>query len=622
MKLILLIRKRLLALAILLYALLLVSCHNNDESSKLMEKTITFNLRTIDLTLSRSTIGEGYENGSFGDWLAFYQFDSNGHYERRYLMAQSDFDSQDVQQKVNTYVVKMDSESTGEKHFVVVEAPDIALLPEPAAGTMLDALLHVTTVNNGLLLPPFIMSSVTDEGLGYVTINDVALPDNKINVDLVRRVARFDIENDPLASGIVIDKVYVKNRRTKGYVGNVKGYPADVTTNMLEIDAAELTNGGKSFYLYPTLLTADSEQEEKTAIWATTKLFKEGIAGPMLRLNLTDDIEIQANHLYRLDTKKIGGEGYFDISVKDWEDGTSSDWFAIEDCILLPDDNAQIFKGTQIKGNYVKIGSNVTIPYRIVRIISDTQPEDKVVDCDGILPKWLTIESTTAVAGGGYYRHEIVYTINRMPQNTQFAITYLGDRVADEDMLNIGFLDPYPETPLPCLSYGNYLYSPIHMNQTTYLTHNQTDKAYYAGVTAYTLYQVMDGIVNNEVVDPSPEGWTVLDNEQAENYISRVSTNLVSAMDNGYVYTYKWVENEDESTQMRILAGYPNKNKPTLKDLACFGTWPYVAWAEIRLSDMTVTNSTYGTSWKVTSNYGIPYRCIRAKDIDLNTKTE
>ena len=51
--------------------------------------------------------------------------------------------------------------------------------------------------------------------------------------------------------------------------------------------------------------------------------------------------------------------------------------------------------------------------------------------------------------------HEIVYTVTAHPVKTsQFAITHLSGAVTDENLLAIGFVDPYPGTPLPCLSRG------------------------------------------------------------------------------------------------------------------------------------------------------------------------
>ena len=69
-------------------------------------------------------------------------------------------------------------------------------------------------------------------------------------------------------------------------------------------------------------MTSTLEQNEKTVVWATTKLANTNTEGPTLYLNLTADINVEANYLYQLNTKKIAGSTGFDISVEEWKDGT------------------------------------------------------------------------------------------------------------------------------------------------------------------------------------------------------------------------------------------------------------------------------------------------------------
>ena len=53
----------------------------------------------------------------------------------------------------------------------------------------------------------------------------------------------------------MIDKVYIKNRYTQGFIGDVSGNAGNISSDVLEIPAADLANDGKSFYLYPTQLS-------------------------------------------------------------------------------------------------------------------------------------------------------------------------------------------------------------------------------------------------------------------------------------------------------------------------------------------------------------------------------
>ncbi len=486
-----------------------------------------------------------------------------------------------------------------------------------ATNTIEELLNSKTVAESGKLNPPFVMSNVKTDGKEYVTVADVESSDNQIDVKLKRRVARFDLLNDPAESGLVIDKVYIKNRYTQGFIGDISGNAGNISSDVLEIPAADLANDGKSFYLYPTQLTSTLEQNEKTVVWATTKLANTNTEGPTLYLNLTADINVEANYLYQLNTKKIAGSTGFDISVEEWKDGTSIDWVTIEDGISVMDNKATIIAGTDIKGTYVKIAADAAMPYTIKRVVTDYSSAALDAAYDGSLPKWLTISSSTKDAGSGLYRHEIIYTVTAHPaKTTQFAITHLNGAVSDENLLVIGFANPYPGTPLPCLSWGEKLYSPVHCCQSTYLVHNTVDKAYFCGTEGYTFNTPMQGKSGNEGAKKlCPEGWTALNSAEAKDYILWVGEHLKSRVMEA-VYTYCWFDKDGEATNLRILGGYSNKTAPNVKDLACYGTWPSVAWVNINKGEaLSIDDKTFYDyhNWDVKKDYGIPYRCIRDK---------
>ena len=228
------------------------------------------------------------------------------------------------------------------------------------------------------------------------------------------------------------------------------------------------------------------------------------------------------------------------------------------------DDKATIIAGTEIKGTYVKIAADAAMPYTIKRVVTDYSSAALDAAYDGSLPAWLTISSSTKNAGSGLYRHEIVYTVTAHPVKTsQFAITHLSGAVTDENLLAIGFVDPYPGTPLPCLSRGEKLYSPVHCRQSTYLVHNTVDKAYFCGNEGFTFDTPMKGKTGNEgAKNLCPEGWTALNNVEAKEYILWVGEHLKSQVMES-IYTYCWSETDGEATDLRILAGYPyNKVLP------------------------------------------------------------
>ena len=559
---------------------LLVGCSKSDETpisddpQPSGKGKITFNLHTPVAFLTKA-VGVGDENGGTNDKIAFYQFSKEGKYEQRYVL---NYEAASVGANGDTrsYTVELTSSTGGEKRFIIVESEDENNFPNMSGANTIDELLNSKTVaESGNLL------------------------------------------NDPTESGLVIDKVYIKNRYTQGFIGDVSGSAGNISADVLEIPVADLANDGKSFYLYPTQLTSTLEQNEKTVVWATTKLANTNTEGPTLYLNLTADINVEANYLYQLNTKKIAGSTGFDISVEEWKDGTSIDWVTIEDGISVMDDKATIIAGTEIKGTYVKIAADATMPYTIKRVVTDYSSAALDAAYDGSLPAWLTISSSTKNAGSGLYRHEIVYTVTAHPVKTsQFAITHLSGAVTDENLLAIGFVDPYPGTPLPCLSRGEKLYSPVHCRQSTYLVHNTVDKAYFCGNEGFTFDTPMKGKTGNEgAKNLCPEGWTALNNVEAKEYILWVGEHLKSQVMES-IYTYCWSEADGEATDLRILAGYPyNKATPNVKDLACYGTWPSVAWLNINEKDLSIKDKTFYdyNNWDVKKDYGIPYRCIRDK---------
>lgn len=600
---------------VMLSASIFVSCQSNDEESNDLPSgkgKATFNLHAPGAFITRTT-GVGDESGGVKDKIAFYQFNKEGKYEQRYILDYAVATSVGGNNDTRSYSFELTSSTRGEKKFIIIESEDGSNFPNMGESNTINDLLNSKTIaENGKLNPPFVMSNVKTEGKEYITIADVESSDNQVYVKLKRRVARFDLLNNPAESGVVIDKVYIKNRHIQGFIGDVSGNTGNISTDVLEIPATDLANDGKSFYLYPTQLTSILDQNEKTVVWATTKLANTNIVGPTLYLNMASDINVEANYMYQLNTKRIAGSAGFDISVEEWKDGTSIDWVTVENGISFMDDKAKIIAGTEIKGTYVKIEADATMPYTIKRVVTDYNSTPLEALYDGSLPSWLTISSSTLIAGSGLYRHEIVYTVTGRPRNSyQYAVTYLNGLISDENLLVIGFIDPYPGTPLPCLPWGDKLYSPIHAKQTTYLTHNSVDKAYFCGAEGYTFNTNMTSMKNNASINPCPDGWFTLNDKEAKDYISWVGKNLKSQVSES-VYTYRWFEPVGEGTYMRILAGYPS-TKANLKDLAAFGTWPNVAWVNIRLSDLTVQEQAFDSEWVVKDKYGIPYRCVRDK---------
>ena len=196
---------------------LLVGCSKSDETpisddpQPSGKGKITFNLHTPVAFLTKA-VGVGDENGGTNDKIAFYQFSKEGKYEQRYVL---NYEAASVGANGDTrsYTVELTSSTGGEKRFIIVESEDENNFPNMSGANTIDELLNSKTVaESGKLNPPFVMSNVKTDGKEYVTVTDVESSDNQVDVKLKRRVARFDLLNDPTESGLVIDKVYIKNR--------------------------------------------------------------------------------------------------------------------------------------------------------------------------------------------------------------------------------------------------------------------------------------------------------------------------------------------------------------------------------------------------------------------------
>lgn len=600
---------------------LFTSCQSDDDDSR------TGNNAQLSFTLPNSSsfamntagagnsmAGTGSENGGANDKIAFYQFDQNGNYERKYVLNYADATA--TTNDTRTYSIDISEAGEGEKRFVIIESADANDFPNMIKTNTVGDLANTQTVAEyAVLTAPFVMSNAKDNDKLYVTVSDIQNTKTPISVKLKRRVARFDLVNDSDVSGLIIDKVYVKNRRTRGFIGDIEGNAGEVSTDVLEIPAESLTNGGTSFYLYPTELTGTLNQDEKTVVWATTRFVDTNATGPKLHLDITTDINVEANRLYQLNVKKVDGSMGFDITVVDWTDGNSLDWITVDDGIYLPDNKAVLTEGTDVKGTHVKITAETPLPYTIKRVKTSSKATADAA-WDGGLPSWLSISSTTTMAGSSIYRHEFTYTVTERPSKTDlFAITYLTGSTSDDDLLVIGFVDPYPGTPLPCLSWGNRFFSPTHAKQSTYLAHNTKDKAYFCGNQGYTFDIDMSGKSNDVSVNPCPAGWSPLNDNEAKDYLSWIGDNLKKQIAES-VYSYSWYDGEDASkaTDVRILGGYPKSQTPNYKDIAVFGTWPNAAWIEVNLPGLTVGATTYGNEWPISGDYGVPYRCIRDKE--------
>ena len=587
-------------------------CSKDNSQNRDSDRSgiVTFRMETPDLQVFTKTSGKVQENGTTTDKFAFYQFSGNGEFERCYT---TDYSAMRPDGSSTLVYDLFTGKFTGVKKFVIVRSSTSESFPNLQLGETIDYMLDARTASSdGNKVFPCVMSSLSADGNPWIQIDAVESAVGETAVSMPRNVARIDIINNPEESGVEIEKVFVKNARSTGYIAQTMKPTEDFYSSVLEMPASSLSEG-KSFYLYPTVLSGKSEQDTKTVIWATTKLAGSSEVGPEIKLAIDSDIEVKSNYIYEMRVNAGNPGNGFELTEQDWTDGSQSDWLPAGSGITLPNDKAEIIEGTVIKGTYVKVGPEASLPYKITKTVIDSDPQDIKMTSDNDFPYWLDVKSSTMAVGENIYRHDVVFTVSDPSpgDHTRFAITYPEGSEDDSEIMSFGFIDPYPGTPLPCLSWGSYFYSPVHAGQEGYLKRNLNEKAFYAGKTGYTIEHTAN-MINDVAVNPCPEGWRPVTDREAKEFLSWVGSNLKNKMGKG-IYTYNLFGNPSEATNVRIFAGYARSAGPEYKDIACFGTWPNVAWLQIDEENLKVLSTTYDNEWVVDKDYGIPYRCIRSK---------
>lgn len=175
-----------------------------------------------------------------------------------------------------------------------------------------------TNVQNGLLECPMLMS-------GFHDMPDVAtaIAGGAIEVELVRRVARFDLLNNSDDSGFIIREILVNNARGGNYIfdGNAAPYAASLLDKLPIIDFAPFPNAnyGESnsvLYLYPTIVAGETEL---ALVGTVASSGKPQVYPVRLLPNQTDGddklIQIKSNNRYLLSVLSLG-TGYINATLK------------------------------------------------------------------------------------------------------------------------------------------------------------------------------------------------------------------------------------------------------------------------------------------------------------------
>lgn len=185
--------------------------------------------------------------------------------------------------------------------------------------------LNVTTVGDPLKTP-LTMTGIMNEPL-HVTGNY-----GTASVELKRRVARFDIDNNAARTKLTIKSISIEQAQEASYLFSTKnGYFAGSKINYPEIDYTKLENANlgvttSAMYVHPTkgsdnlMLVIKGLYAGKNEVTYRLRVARTNAS------NSLENITIEPNHRYSLRIAEVTTSeivGYFE--VEDWIDGGSVD---------------------------------------------------------------------------------------------------------------------------------------------------------------------------------------------------------------------------------------------------------------------------------------------------------
>lgn len=255
----------------------------------------------------------------------------------------------------------------------------------------------MTNKQEGLLGCPLLMSAVCDTTMSTVKGN--------IKVSLTRRVARFDISNDALATKFVIQKVGLENVPQAGPVFPGTAYATERVAKLPVIDFSSLenSNAGETnsvFYLYP-LSDAEMEKSEVklTMIGQNTDGVPQIVDVPIQNYETKKPIAITPNNRYKVVVEERGlGTLTATLTVLDWEPGDTLDVQPDLGTIALRYDEPEIpVAGVSFTNNTLTLGAGEIEEADAIRIDVECGSEWELI-ADG--SDWFTATITKEAAGG------------------------------------------------------------------------------------------------------------------------------------------------------------------------------------------------------------------------------
>lgn len=312
-------------------ALLTNACLREDESARPENTVGKITFRLPAPRVSRATIPALVNENQLDD-LYIYMFNSSGMLENIFPTSNIDLQGTGPDRTATIDVTGR----AGKKTFCFMgnAVGRSAELDSFEVGiTTLTAFREVLTDQSAIHLGPVLPMS------GTTVIEQVTEPSQaagETEVNLKRRVARFDVLNDASDTNFEIQNILISNANLRGYLlSDATGDPVKTietgnlpvidfnTTDFPNANTADLVEG--AFYIYPTDL-----EEGKT------ELSIEGLFNSQTRVYkvpVASTVPILANNRYVLKARKVDiYDIEWSIEVDPWEDGS-------EVTVLPPEDD-------------------------------------------------------------------------------------------------------------------------------------------------------------------------------------------------------------------------------------------------------------------------------------------
>jgi hypothetical protein len=274
-----------------------VETGNADGDEPAGDGKISFVLPQADNVVTY-TAASAAEGGLESDVVVIYAFSPSLRFEQRYAIPY--IGGTPATGGGRQYSITM--RGRGKHNFVLLQTPANYPVPQLSAGSTLgDLTSALTKAATGKLSPPFVMSNAQVDGKPYITVEDIGNQSAPVQVSMKSRVARLDIDD----SDCTILGVDISNAAPAGRMFDNDIAPTAPSSGGLtySLDAGDLANGGRSFYLYPTVLKAGATG---TTVKIRAKLKSSGV-NKAFTVMTGADLPIEAGRLYGLSTDTVVG---------------------------------------------------------------------------------------------------------------------------------------------------------------------------------------------------------------------------------------------------------------------------------------------------------------------------